>query len=178
MGLVGRQAELAQVTDFVAAAECGPQLLVLDGEAGIGKTTLYEAALADARGRGFAVFSCRPVDAETAFSFAALADLLAPLLPEGLSTVATASAPGAVRGAVFGGCPVGPRRKSARSQLRRTGSSRSVAEALLIAIDDVQWLDLPSASILAFVLRRLATRPVAILVARRSTDTRGGPAWA
>jgi hypothetical protein len=83
--VVGREAELALVMDFVAAAERGPQALVLDGEAGIGKTTLFETALAEGRRRGFGVFSCRPVGAETAFSFAALAELLAPSLPDGLA---------------------------------------------------------------------------------------------
>ena len=50
---------------------------MLDGEAGIGKTTLFDATVTEAREHGFAVFSCRPAAAEAAFSFAALADLLA-----------------------------------------------------------------------------------------------------
>ena len=82
--VVGRQEELARLAGFLSPAEDRPHALVLDGEAGIGKTTLFEAALADARDRGFAVFSCRPAGAETAFSFVALADLLEPVLPHGL----------------------------------------------------------------------------------------------
>ena len=82
--LVGREEELAVLHAFVRGAGGESSALVLDGEAGIGKTTLFEATLAGAREQGFAVFSCRPAGAETAFSFAALADLLKPLLPEGL----------------------------------------------------------------------------------------------
>ena len=72
------------LADFLAAGRDRAEALVLDGEAGIGKTTLFEAAVAEAREQGFAVFSCRPAGAEAAFSFAALADLLRPVLPEGL----------------------------------------------------------------------------------------------
>ena len=82
-GIVGRDEELAAVTAFVDGEL--PTALVLDGEAGIGKTTLFEAAVSEARERGFAVFSCRPAGAEAAFSFAALADLLRPVLPDGLA---------------------------------------------------------------------------------------------
>ena len=46
---------------------------------------------------------------------------------------------------------------------------------LLIAVDDAQWLDAGSASVLAFAFRRLATAPVAILVARRSGATEAAP---
>jgi hypothetical protein len=53
--------------DFVEAGSSTPHGLVLDGEAGIGKTTLFEAALIEAREQGFAVFSCRPAAAEAAF---------------------------------------------------------------------------------------------------------------
>ena len=46
---------------------------------------------------------------------------------------------------------------------------------LLVAVDDVQWLDAASASVLAFALRRLAAAPAAILVARRSGGEEAAP---
>ena len=46
---------------------------------------------------------------------------------------------------------------------------------LLVAVDDVQWLDAASASVLAFALRRLAAAPAAILVARRSDGSEAAP---
>ena len=167
--VVGRDAELALVRGFVAAAEHIPQALVLDGEAGIGKTTLFEAALSEARRRGFDVFFCRPVGAEAAFSFAALADLVAPMLPRGTREVATAPASGAVRGSASRGGAGPPPEERATAVATQRLFEECARQPLLIAIDDVQWLDAPSAAVLAFVLRRLASRPVAILVARRST---------
>ena len=56
---MGREAEVAVLADFLAAGQDLSQALVLDGEAGIGKTTLFEAAVAEAREQGFAVF-CVP----------------------------------------------------------------------------------------------------------------------
>jgi predicted ATPase len=67
--VIGREAEVAVLADFLAAGRDTAQALVLDGEAGIGKTTLFDAALAAAREQSYAVFSCNPVGAETAFSF-------------------------------------------------------------------------------------------------------------
>ncbi len=173
--IVGRQAELAQMLDFVAAGERGPQALVLDGDAGIGKTTLFEAALAEARRRGFTVFSCRPVGAETAFSFAALADMLAPLLPDGLSRLPLPQRRALSAALLLEDVRGPPPEERAIAAATHRLFEECGRQPLLIAIDDVQWLDVPSAAILAFVIRRLATRPVAILVTRRSTDTGAVP---
>jgi DNA-binding CsgD family transcriptional regulator len=173
--LVGREVEVAVLADFLAAGQSTPQGLVLDGEAGIGKTTLFDATVMEAREQGFAVFSCRPAVAEGAFSFAALADLLSPVLPEGL-----------------GRLPPPQRRALAAALLLEEveGSApdeRAIAFAVfqllgerggglpLIAVDDVQWLDAASASVLAFALRRLVAAPAAILVARRSSGTETAP---
>ena len=59
-GIIGRDKELAAVDEFLARALTGPGVLLLDGEAGAGKTTLWNAAVANATRRGFRVLSCRP----------------------------------------------------------------------------------------------------------------------
>jgi hypothetical protein len=173
--VVGRQVEIATLADFLAAGRSTPQALVLDGVAGIGKTTIFGATVMEAREQGFAVFSCRPAAAEAAFSFAALADLLSPVLPGGL-----------------GRLPLPQRRALAAALLLEdSGGSapeeRAIAFAVcqllrdcgggpvLIAVDDVQWLDAASASVLAFALRRLAAAPVAILAARRTSGKESTP---
>ena len=163
------------LADFLAAGQRMPEALVLDGEAGIGKTTLFDATVVEAREQGFAVFSCRPVGAETAFSFAALADLVRPVLPEGLERLPS------------------PQRRALSAALLleevegAPPDERAIAFAvfqlleergggpLLIAVDDAQWLDAASASVLAFALRRLAAAPAAILVARRSSGSEAAP---
>jgi hypothetical protein len=172
--VVGREAEVAVLADFLAAGQRMPLALVLDGEAGIGKTTLFDAAVADAREQGFAVLSCRPAGAEAAFSFAALADLLNPVLPEGLERL-----------------PVPQRRALSAALLLEevdgfVPEERAIAFAvfqllaehrgpLLVAVDDVQWLDPASASVLGFALRRLAAAPAAVLVARRGSGAEAAP---
>jgi DNA-binding CsgD family transcriptional regulator/tetratricopeptide (TPR) repeat protein len=166
--LVGREAEVAVLAGFLAAGRATPQALVLDGAAGIGKTTLVDTTVDEARERGYAVFSCRPARAEVAFSFAALADLLSPVLPEGLDRLPApqrrALAAALLLEEVEGAAP--DERAIAFAVFQLLGVRG--AGPLLIVIDDVQWLDAASASVLAFALRRLTAAPVAILVARRS----------
>src|SRR5262245_38028433 len=64
------------------ALPAGPVSLHLEGEAGIGKTTLVRAVAAEAAARGYRVLGCQPAQAEQAMSFAAVADLLSVVPPE------------------------------------------------------------------------------------------------
>src|SRR5215831_7032234 len=83
--VVGRESELDSVRDFLDAVPSGPVALLLDGAAGIGKTTLWKAGVAAAEERGLQVLACRPVEVEVALPFAVLGDLLADL-PEAALT--------------------------------------------------------------------------------------------
>jgi Cdc6-like AAA superfamily ATPase len=75
-GLLGRDAELSRVARFLdAPADASASCLVLVGDAGIGKTTLWEACVQAAIDRRYRVLTARPSEAETAMPFAALADL-------------------------------------------------------------------------------------------------------
>ena len=75
--LVGRDVELALLRAFLERRpEDGAAALVLEGEAGIGKTVLWQATTEAAHERGFRVLQARPSEAEQTLSFAALADLL------------------------------------------------------------------------------------------------------
>src|SRR5690348_15160586 len=82
--LVGRASELAAFPQFLDAVTQGPAALVLEGDAGIGKTVLWEAGARLANERGFRVFFCRPTEAEMQLPFAALGDLLDGLPDEAL----------------------------------------------------------------------------------------------
>src|SRR6478672_10818513 len=79
-GVVGREAELDAIDAFLADRSALPAALVMDGPAGAGKSTLWQAAVDRARDAGFTVLACRPAGAEAQLSFAALADLLEPHL--------------------------------------------------------------------------------------------------
>src|SRR5580700_1998198 len=71
-GVIGRDPELAAVATFVAGLGGEFAQLTLEGEAGIGKTTLWREALEQARARGAQVLVTRPGESEATLSFAAL----------------------------------------------------------------------------------------------------------
>lgn len=72
--VVSREAEERAVAEFLASASARPAGLLLEGEAGIGKTTLWLAALDRARGQGFQVLVARAASAESVLAYAALAE--------------------------------------------------------------------------------------------------------
>jgi AAA ATPase domain len=75
-GVVGRDREMAAVAALLDAVPSGPCGLLLEGAAGIGKTTVWRAGAAWAAERSCTVLSCRPAESEATLSFAALGDLL------------------------------------------------------------------------------------------------------
>src|SRR5215472_15520997 len=79
-GLLGRSRELGAVAAFLDGLPSGPSGLVLEGEAGIGKTSVWLAGVADAAARPYLVLSSRPTESEATLSFAGLGDLLGGVL--------------------------------------------------------------------------------------------------
>jgi hypothetical protein len=80
-GALGRDTELGQIEAWLAPGTApgpaGPRLvLVIEGEPGIGKTTLWTEATGRARAAGWHVLSCRPAASDAGLSHVALADLL------------------------------------------------------------------------------------------------------
>ena len=75
-GIVGRERELATLAAFAERGAAGPEALLLEGDAGIGKTTLWMAGVEDAQRRGRRVLQARPAEAEARLAFAGLGDLL------------------------------------------------------------------------------------------------------
>ena len=166
--IVGRDEELATVRAFVRGTDEGTAALVLEGEAGIGKSTLWLAGVEEARSIGLRVLSARPAEAERGLAYAGLGDLLDGSLDDVLAKLSP------------------PRRRALEIALLRSGASgdtvdsRALAVGLrdalqplaetgrvLVAIDDVQWLDGGSSSALAFALRRLDEPGLRVLLARR-----------
>src|SRR5205809_3358155 len=81
MVLVGRGREVAAIDAFLQGRE-GPVILLLEGEAGMGKTTLWRAGVAAARELGFLVLASTAAEAETQLSFTVVRDLLDALFDE------------------------------------------------------------------------------------------------
>jgi DNA-binding CsgD family transcriptional regulator len=171
-GVVGREVELRVAEEFLGRLQGGPAGLVFEGPPGIGKTTVWAGAVARAGGE-FWVLSARPAEAEAGLAFGALADLLEP-----------------VPGGVFEQLPTPQRHGLAVALLReepgpRPVDQRSVAAAtlsvlralaatrpVLLAVDDLQWLDPSSAHVLGFAIRRLGTLPVGVLACLRAGEGR------
>jgi hypothetical protein len=77
--VVGRERELALADGFLVSAAQRFGVLVVEGEAGIGKTTVWREIARRAEGRGFRVLAARPAQAETKLALSAIADLLEPV---------------------------------------------------------------------------------------------------
>lgn len=165
--LLGRASEVEAVHRLVDAALEAPAVLLLEGEPGIGKTTLWRAGLALADERGFRTLSCRPSEAEARLSYAALADLFEEAIDDELEDLPevqrTALAVALLREQAD--APVDPRTVAAAvlSMVRVFAS----ASPLLVAVDDEQWLDPPTAEVLGFTIRRLAEERVGVIAASR-----------
>ena len=169
--IIGREEELALLHAFIGEAVGEPAALVLEGEAGIGKSTLWLAGVEHARARGLRVLASRPSEAERGLAHVGLSDLFDGVLDDVLSEL---SAPRrrALEVALLmeeaSGDPVDPR--ALALAVRGVLQLLSEAEPVLVAVDDVQWLDPSSASALSFALRRLASNHVLLLFARRLAD--------
>jgi DNA-binding CsgD family transcriptional regulator len=163
--IVGREHELAQLRELFEAD--GPACLVLEGEAGIGKTTLWRRGLDEAP-PGWTTLVAQPTESEAALPFAALGDLLEPLLGAEETELAEVDRE-VLAAALRRARPTEPASRLAVSRavvaLLRRAAERN---PLLIAIDDTQWLDAPTGEVLEFAFRRLSEPSVRVLVARRS----------
>ncbi len=145
--------------------------LVLTGGAGIGKTTLWEAGIHDAAERGLRVLSARASSAEAQLSFAALIDLCDGVDTGSLVGLAPAQR-SALEVALLRAEPESAPPEPDAISLGFLNLLRALAAdaTLLVAVDDIQWLDQPSAEALAFVARRLDGEPLSFLLARRGEE--------
>jgi hypothetical protein len=160
--------------------------LVLTGGPGIGKTTVWDVGIAVAHELGWRVLRARPSGAEARLSFAALIDLLDGVGMEALAVPAPQRA--ALEAALLRVQPTGVPAQPQAIALGLLNALRALAARgpVLVAVDDVQWVDSPSADALAFVARRVEGVAVRFLLARRSgrrsvlereVERRGWSAW-
>ena len=169
--LIGRDEELRSIERFLEGVPTGARALVIEGEAGAGKTALWEAALGFAQGAGALALTARPAEAEASFAHAALGDLL------GAHTEALRGLPRPQRRALEVALLLadedGERPDQQAVALAALGVFRAIARdaPLVVAVDDVQWLDPPSAAVLGFAARRLGEGRIGLLLAMR---TKGG----
>jgi DNA-binding CsgD family transcriptional regulator len=162
--IVGRERELRSVASFVADVAAGPCGVILEGPPGVGKTTLWEAGRALARDAGHRVLSSRPAEVETAFAYAALGDLLLEHIDEALDVLPPPQRR-ALEIALLRREAVGepPDQRAVALAVLRALIELSARSPVVVAVDDVQWLDPSSARALAFAIRRLGDARVGLL---------------
>lgn len=166
--MASRPAEEQALGEFLAVAAREPSALLVEGEAGIGKTTLWLAGLHRARDRGFRVLSARASQAESVSAYASLADLLTGVDPD-----SWADLPDPQRIAVDRMMLRTEVADAVTDQRAVAAAFLSVVEQLtddgpvLLAIDDLQWLDPSSAHVIGFTARRLSG-PVGFLATVRT----------
>ncbi len=166
--VIGREQERDAIEAFLAQAELGPRAVVLSGEPGIGKTVLWEAGLENARGRFGSILTCRGVEAEASLSFAGLSELLGDVLDE----VGASLAPPrrhALEVALLLAEPGETAPDPHAIGLAVLDVLRALAEhgPVLVALDDVQWLDPASAGALQIAFRRLREEPIGLFATLR-----------
>ncbi len=174
--VIGRESELAILHSFLDSIPTGPSALVLSGDPGIGKTTVWREGLAGAQLRRYRTLSCSPVEAETRLSYAALGDLLESILEEALPTVPEPQRK-ALEVALLRSPSSGGRADQRAVSLAVLGCLRSVASAspVVVAVDDIQWMDIPSVRVLQFVVRRLKDEQIGLMTAARGARADDDP---
>jgi DNA-binding CsgD family transcriptional regulator len=184
--LVGRDAELSLIESWLVGAERGElagrePVLTVEGDPGIGKTTVWAEAISRAGSRGWTVLACRPRPSDVGRSHLGLTDLLRPVTDEAIRELPPPQRR-ALLVATFRDEP-GPEALDPLAVgiglAGLLGAEAAARGPLLFAVDDLQWLDRASASALAFALSRVSGQPVRCLATVRLQGARrGSPALA
>ncbi len=162
--MIGRGEERAALAALISAPDGGA--LILRGEPGIGKSTLLDWTLDQARERGMEAVRITAVEGDSGTSSTGIAQLCG-TFPDLLGELAeTASA--TLRAALGGGDAEPPRRLAVGVALTSLLGLAAERRPLLVAVDDAQWLDAESLEALLFAIRRLGEEPLALAIATRS----------
>lgn len=163
--IFGRSAELAVVTDTLAAISTSGVALVVDGEAGIGKSTLLSSAADWAVANGYQRLGCSGLQSQSEVGFAGIHELIHPVLNHaGQLPQRQRSALMTAFGLEDG---LAPDRLLVSLAVLGLLEEAATRRRLILVVDDVQWLDQSSLDVLAFVSRRLTNAPLMMLCAQR-----------
>lgn len=166
--VVGREIELTIIDRFLEGLRSGSATLLIEGTAGIGKTTVLQTAMRCGEEQGARILFSRPGPSETRLTYAGLLDLL-----EAVEDDVFAALPlpqrRALDAALLRADPEGP---SADQLSIATGflsvlRTLSISTPVVLVIDDIQWLDGPSRHVLEFAMRRLETERIGLIAAAR-----------
>lgn len=172
--LLGRTVELDQIAGFLEEVPGRSSAMLLSGVAGIGKTTLLEWTIEEASTRGWRLLHSRASASETTMGFAALGDLLEPAIDDVLGDLPELQR-SALEAALLRAGPGGSTPDQRAVSVAALACLRALARAgpVLIAIDDMPWLDTPSANALRFAVRRLRDEPIGVIATVRLGEAGG-----
>jgi DNA-binding CsgD family transcriptional regulator len=172
--ILGRDEERDRIKRFLSRPR--PAVLLVEGDAGIGKTTMWRHGVAEAERLGFTVLAFRPGEAERSLTFAGLAGLL----PDSVLDEALPDIPGPRRHALEvallrrGGRPEGVDSRTVGLGVLSVLELIAGEAPVLVAMDDLTWLDEPTVRVLEFALRRIGEADLAVLAARRTEGASAG----
>jgi DNA-binding CsgD family transcriptional regulator len=154
--VVGREEPLVELDRFVRAIAERPGGVVVGGEAGIGKSTLWQAVVDAARGLGYHVLTCQPAESESALAYSGLSDLLCSVDDASFDELPAPQAH-ALKVALLLEEPAGPppEPRAIYAGFERFLRSHARDAPVLVAVDDWQWLDRGSAQAITYASRRL-----------------------
>jgi len=166
--LIGRDSELSRLRGLVDSPPAERQMLVLLGEAGMGKTVLLAEAERRARSAGMQLLQVTGRESERDLPFAGLHQMLRPALDR-VADLPDRQAKALLGTFALSADPVPPDALLTGLAVLTVLSRLSEDRPLLVIADDAQWLDYGSLDTLAFAARRLESEPFVLLLGARGT---------
>jgi DNA-binding NarL/FixJ family response regulator len=169
--IVGRDAELEAIEHWLENPQ--PPTLLIEGEPGIGKTTLWRSTVARAKELRMQILVSTPTEAEARLPYSALADVVHPIMAEVVEQLALPQRR-ALETALLLREPGERSPDEGAVAVATLNALRRVGHSTLVAVDDAQWVDRSSSTALASASRRIGdTDDVHMVLSRRRGSSSG-----
>jgi len=178
LAVVGRSYDTRSIAEYLKSVGSQPSALLIDGEPGIGRSTLWLAGLNQARERGFQTLSARVSKAEVDLEYATVADLLAEVDLEVLQRLPDAHVAAIDRVLLRGTSDATAEERHVVAAAVTSVIQRLCRDApVIVGIDDVQWLDRCSRAVLGYVARRLGRQAALLVTERQEAGHPSATSW-
>ncbi|MDN2498758.1 LuxR family transcriptional regulator, partial [Nocardia nova] len=168
MSLVGRESELKYLDESITGIAERGGVVVIAGEAGIGKTALLHEVAVMARLAGVRVVTVTATEAEQQLPYAGLHQIVFPLR-SGIDALPPTQA-AALNAALGFVDAAAPSEYLIGAALLTLLSDRAAEQPLLLVVEDLHWLDAATAGVLGFLARRLESEPIVLVAATRDAQ--------